>query len=170
MSTRFSECLPLILAHEGGYVDHPKDPGGATNLGVTLGTLSDWLKRPATKAEVKALTPATVAPIYEANYWRAAACDRLPPGVDYMVFDFAVNSGPGRARKFLQRVAGVAPDGAIGPVTIAAVNKLGARLLIDRLNEDREAFYRSLDTFPTFGKGWLRRLTEVTAKAKAMVK
>lgn len=170
MTTRFSECLPLILAHEGGWADHPKDPGGATMKGVTLGTYSEWLGRPATKTELRNISDDHLRKIYEANYWRAAACDRLPPGVDYMVFDFAVNSGPGRARKFLQRVAGVAPDGAIGPVTVAAVNKLGARLLIDRLNEDREAFYRSLDTFPTFGKGWLRRLTEVTAEARAMVK
>ncbi|WP_310540820.1 glycosyl hydrolase 108 family protein [Phenylobacterium sp.] len=169
-SERFQRCLPLILQHEGGYVDHRLDPGGATNLGVTLGTLSDWLKRPATKAEVKALTPAAVAPIYEANYWKAACCDKLPAGLDYAVFDLAVNSGPSRARKFLQRVAGVTVDGEVGPKTLAAVNALGSRAMIVRLNADREAFYRSLSTFPTFGKGWLRRLAEVTTKATAMAR
>lgn len=163
--TRFSTCLPRVLAHEGGYVDHKLDPGGATNLGVTLGTLSAYRGKPCTKGDVKALTPATVAPIYEASYWRAACCDKLPAGVDYMIFDLAVNSGPSRARKFLQRVAGVTVDGEVGPKTLAAVNALGGRAMIARLSEDREAFYRSLGTFPTFGQGWLRRLKEVTDQA-----
>jgi len=171
---RFDECLPLILAHEGGYVDHVADPGGATNLGVTLGALSDWLGRPATKAEVKALTIATVAPIYEARYWRAAHCHELPAGVDYMVFDLAVNSGPGRAKKYLQRAVGVAEDGAIGPKTLAAVNQLakarGGTTILNRISHYRENFYKTLPTFSTFGKGWLRRLNEVTAKALEMAR
>lgn len=166
--SRFAACLSLILAHEGGYVDHPSDPGGATNLGVTIGTLSDWLKRPATKAEVKALTPATVAPIYEARYWKAAHCHELPAGVDYMCFDLAVNSGVGRARKYLQRAAGVNDDGIIGPATMAAVKARKPMQLVDSISGLREAFYRGLPTFPTFGKGWMRRLSEVTAKAREM--
>ncbi len=166
--TRFETCLPLILHSEGGYVDDPEDPGGATNLGVTIGTLSDWLKRPATKAEVKALTPATVAPIYEANYWHAAACDRLPPGLDYMVFDLAVNSGTGRAKKMLQDAVGVLADGDIGPKTLEAVKALGDRSSIGRMAVRREAFYRLQPTFGRFGKGWLNRLAEVRAKALEM--
>lgn len=168
--TRFATCLPLILAHEGGWVDHPSDPGGATNLGVTIGTLSDWLGRPATKAEVKALTPATVAPIYEARYWKAAHCHELPAGVDYMCFDLAVNSGPGRACKYLQRAVGVAEDGAIGPKTLAAVKAKTPTVLINAISHSREAFYRGLPTFGTFGKGWMRRLNEVTAKAREMAR
>ena len=163
--TRFEICLARILHHEGGYVDHPKDPGGATNLGVTLATLSDYRGRPATKAEVKALTPDTVAPIYEARYWKAAACDKLPPGVDYMAFDLAVNSGPGRAKKYVQEAVGVTADGAIGPKTLAAVKAVPAVDLVNRISHRREVFYRSLPTFSTFGRGWMNRLAEVTATA-----
>jgi lysozyme family protein len=163
--SRFAECLPLILKHEGGYVDHPRDPGGATNLGVTIGALSDWLGRPATKAEVKALTVADVAPIYEARYWRAAGCNRLPKGLDYAVFDFAVNSGPGRAVKFMQTAAGVVADGAVGPNTLAAVERVGALEMVRRVQQSRENFLRSLGTFRTFGKGWMRRVDDVTRQA-----
>lgn len=166
--SRFSECLPLILQHEGGYVDHPKDPGGATNLGVTLRTLQEWRGRHVTKAEVRALTAKDVAPIYEARYWRAASCDKLPPGVDYMAFDLAVNSGPGRAARYLQEAVGVNADGAIGPMTLEAVSDADPVHVVRAISARRERFYRSLDTFPTFGKGWLRRLKEVTDKALEM--
>lgn len=165
---RFEACLPLILKHEGGYVDHPKDPGGATNLGITQATLTEWLGRPATKTEVKALAPATVAPIYRANYWSAVSADKLPVGVDYVAFDCAVNHGPARARRWLQAAAGVTVDGALGPVTLAAIKARGAAEIIRRLSTGREAFYRGLSTFPTFGKGWIKRNTEVTAKALEM--
>jgi lysozyme family protein len=100
--------LPLVLNHEGGYVDHPKDPVGATNLGVTIGTLSGWLGRKATKAEVKALTVKDVAPIYRHNYWDKVRGKDLPAGLDYAVFDFAVNSGPFKAASSLQTILGVA--------------------------------------------------------------
>ncbi len=163
--SRFAECLPLILKHEGGYVDHPRDPGGATNLGVTIGTLSEWLGRPATKAEVKALTAADVAPIYEARYWRAAGCDRLPRGLDYAVFDFAVNSGVSRAVRVMQAAAAVTTDGMVGPNTLAAVDRIGAAEMVRRVQERRETFLRSLSTFPTFGKGWMRRVEDVTRQA-----
>lgn len=165
---RFQTCLPLVLAHEGGYVDLKADPGGATNLGVTLATLSAWRGKTCTKADVKALTVADASPIYEADYWRPAACDKLPPGLDYMAFDLAVNSGVARAKRYLQEAAEVKADGQIGPATLAAINAKGAATMIDRMAAKREAFYRALPTFPTFGKGWLRRLGEVTAAAKAM--
>lgn len=166
--SRFDQCLPLILAHEGGYVDHPKDPGGATNLGITLDTLSAHRGCKVTKDDVKALTVAEAGGIYQKNYWFAACCDQLPAGADYMIFDLAVNSGVGRARKYLQRSAGVNEDGIIGPATLAAVKGKTPLALISSIAGYREAFYRGLDTFPTFGKGWLRRLAEVTAKAKEM--
>jgi lysozyme family protein len=168
--SRFDECLPLLLKHEGGYVDRPKDPGGATNLGITIGTLSHWLKRPATKAEVKALTPEKVAPIYKANYWDACRCDDLPAGVDYMVFDLAVNSGPSKARRYLQSAVGAIEDGILGPKTMERVGRVHPDNIIRSMSKRRENFYRSLDTFKTFGKGWLRRLEEVTKSAEQMVK
>ena len=166
--TRFSACLPLILEHEGGYVDDPRDNGGATNLGVTQSTLAAFRDRPVSKAEVKALTPATVAPIYEKNFWKTAACDQLPVGLDYAVFDFAVNSGPGRAKKYLQMAAGVAADGAVGPATLAAVARVGAKEMIKRLCDKRLDFLRQLDDFDHFGSGWTRRVNEVKAKALGM--
>lgn len=165
MTDRFDICLPRLLKHEGGWSDHPSDPGGATNLGVTLGALSDWLGRPATKAEVKALTVTRAAPIYKANYWRAAACDKLPAGVDYIVFDLAVNSGVARAKRYLQEALGVRADGVIGPLTLLAVQNTDADELIKRISEKRATFYRGLATFKTFGKGWMRRLDEVTKQA-----
>lgn len=163
--SRFTDCLPRVLADEGGFVNDPADPGGATNLGVTLGTLSHWLGHPATIADVRALTPASVAPIYEASYWRAAACDRLPAGLDYMVFDLAVNSGPGRAAHFLQEVVGVPQDGSIGQHTLDAVAARPTDDLIHALSARRETFYRAQGTFPRFGAGWLNRLGRVTAAA-----
>lgn len=159
--SRFDACLPRILKHEGGYVDHPKDPGGATNKGVTLATYSDWLGRKATKDELKAIPANHVSAIYRDRYWKTAACDALPEGLDGVVFDLAVNSGPGRAKKMLQQAAGVEADGQVGPATLSAIKRLGAKVAITKLCAAREAFYRGLPTFATFGRGWLNRLDEV---------
>ncbi|WP_288587442.1 glycoside hydrolase family 108 protein [uncultured Methylobacterium sp.] len=164
----FERALPLVLKHEGGWSDDPQDPGGATNLGVTIGTLSLWLGRPATKAEVKALTVATVAPIYRRNYWDAVQADALPPGLGYALFDFAVNSGKKRAVIGLQRALKVADDGKLGPLTLAAVATHKPADLIDALCDGRLAFLRALSTWPRFGKGWARRVEEVRKVALAM--
>ncbi|MDH2311418.1 glycoside hydrolase family 108 protein [Methylobacterium brachiatum] len=167
-AANFERALALVLVHEGGYVDHPADPGGATNLGVTIGTLSDWLGRPATKAEVKALTKVSVAPIYRRNYWNAVRADELPSGVDYCVFDFAVNSGKGRAIPSLQRALSVADDGKLGPLTLAAATSKDAGQTIERICADRLAFLRRLSTWPTFGRGWTARVEGVRAEAMAL--
>lgn len=165
----FEACLPIILQSEGGFVDDPHDPGGATNLGITLATLSGWLGRPATIADVEALTPETVAPIYCADYYNASHACSCPPGVDLMVFDEAVNQGVGRAVRSLQHAAGVAQDGLFGPATQAAVNTAHPGALILRIEADREAHYRALPTFPRFGFGWLNRLTRTKQLAMQMV-
>jgi lysozyme family protein len=164
---RFERCVREVLKHEGGWSDHPSDPGGATNLGVTLATLTEWRGKPVTKADVKALTVDEASAIYRAKYWTVAGCDRLPAGLDMIVFDMAVNSGPARAVRTLQGVLGVAPDGIVGPKTLAAARAADVRQTVQTYAEKREAFYRSLRTFPTFGKGWLRRLSAVTEKARA---
>lgn len=163
---RFARCLPLILKHEGGYVDHPKDPGGATNRGVTQATYDAWRRSQSLPGRsVRNITEAEVAAIYRKAYWLAASCDLLPPGVDYITFDLAVNSGIGRAAKMLQEVVGVPADGKIGPKTLAAVRALPRAEVVLRMRNRREKFYRSLKIFPTFGKGWLRRLDEVSDQA-----
>lgn len=165
----FDQCLPIILQSEGGFVDDPQDPGGATNLGITLNTLAGWLGQPATVEQVQALTPADVAPIYQADYWNAAHCGDCPSGLDLMVFDEAVNQGVGRAIRSLQSAVGVAVDGAFGPATLAAVQACDPAQAIANIAADRQAFYRSLPTFPRFGGGWLARLTRTQGLANQML-
>lgn len=163
---RFGRCLALTLAYEGGWSDHPSDPGGATMKGVTLAVYRTFKNDPgATKAQLRAISDADLNAIYRRNYWLASSCDKLPAGVDLMTFDVAVNSGPSRARRWLQEAVGSTPDGVIGPQTLARVLAIPAPELVQRLSTRRDKFYRSLGTFPTFGKGWLARLKNVTTKA-----
>jgi lysozyme family protein len=164
----FRRALDLVLKHEGGYVDHPRDPGGATNLGITIGTLGSHFGRKATKTEVKALTKETVAPIYRRRFWDAVKGDALPAGVDYCTFDAAVNSGPGRGVKWLQAALGVRQDGVLGPVTLAAAAKADPVEVIERMCDVRMAFLKRLSHWPTFGKGWSRRVAGVRAEGKRM--
>lgn len=168
MQHNYDRCLKLILEHEGGYVDHPKDPGGATNMGITLKTLEAWLGREVTKQEVKDLDLDVVKAIYKDRYWNKIKGDDLPSGVDLMVFDFAVNSGTHRAAKFLQRAVGAQSDGLIGPKTLKKVSKQDPSELIKKLTIRRDKFYRSLSTFDTFGTGWMRRLESTTKHAHDM--
>lgn len=172
MTDRFPVLLPEILRHEGGYVDHPADPGGATNLGVTIGTLSGWLGRPATKAEVRALTPATVAPIYRQLYWNPSASGRMWPGLDLCCFDAAVNSGVSRGVRWVQTAVGATPDGKAGPKTLAAVAEAGKTLdgrvrAVQAACAARMGFLRGLRHWMTFGRGWSRRVAEVEARGVA---
>jgi lysozyme family protein len=156
----FEASLAHVLKHEGGWADHPADPGGATMKGVTLKTYSDWLGRQATKDELRAIPTEHLRTIYKARFWDAVRGDELPSGVDYVVFDMAVNSGPGRAARMLQAAVGVTPDGAIGPKTLAAVNAQDPATLIATFQRNRQHFLEALPTFGTFGKGWTRRVTE----------
>ena len=170
MMDRFARCLVEVLKHEGGYVDHKKDPGGATNLGVTKRVWEEWVGHEVTKDEIKALTRDDVKPLYRKKYWNVCRCDDLPAGLDYVVFDIAVNSGPRQAAKFLQSAVGATADGIIGNGTITCVNRsaLSVKELIDTICNRRELFYKSLPTFPTFGHGWLKRNDEVRQKAIQM--
>ena len=164
---RFGRCLGAVLRFEGGYSEDPRDPGGATNLGITLATLSQALGRAATAEEVRALTPGAVAPIYQDRYWRPVQCGRLKPGLDFLAFDTAVNMGVGAAATLLQGALGVEADGAIGPVTLAAADRAHARQAIEAFLRLRAARYRSLDGFAVFGIGWMRRLEAAGAQAQA---
>ena len=167
MRDNFPACLAETLRHEGGWADHPKDPGGATNFGVTLATYRRW-KPGATKDDLRRITDAEVAAIYRKGYWDAVSGDDLPAGLDLVAFDGAVNSGPARGAKWLQQALGVTADGKIGPKTIAAAKAAHAEAVIDRACDLRMAFLRGLNTWPTFGKGWGRRVNEVRDAATAM--
>ena len=165
----FEQCLALVLKHEGGYVNNPKDPGGMTNLGVTKKVWEEWVGHPVDEAAMRALSVQDVAPLYKKNYWDKIKGDQLPMGVDYACFDLAVNSGVGRAAKILQQAVGVSADGAIGPATLDAVEKADARSLATEICDLRLKFLQSLPTFGTFGKGWSRRVSEVEETAFKMV-
>jgi lysozyme family protein len=168
-ASSFYRALSLVLAQEGGWSEDPNDPGGATNLGVTIGTLSLWLGRPASRAELRALTPAMAAPLYRHRYWNAVQGDALPAGLDYALFDFAVNSGAARAIIGLQRALDLADDGHLGPVTLAALEGRDVTGLIRAVCAGRLALLRSLTTWPRFGRGWARRVAEVEAASRAML-
>lgn len=166
--TAFDKWLPHILKHEGGYVNDPLDPGGATNKGVTQETYNDWRTRQGKPSQsVKAITGDEVSAIYRRDYWDKVKGDELPSGLAYAVFDFAVNSGVNRASRYLQRAVGVKQDGVIGPATIAACNALNAAAVINRLCDDRLAFLKQLPTFHRFGRGWTARVGDVRKQALA---
>lgn len=165
MNHNFAKALNLVLKHEGGFVNDSRDPGGATNKGITIATFRRYVDPKGTVADLKRITPDQIAKIYRKHYWDAVKADQLPDGVDYAVFDFAVNSGPGRAAKYLQGVVKVPQDGKIGPATLAAVNGRSAEDIIENLCDARMRFLRNLDTWPTFGKGWSRRVADVEDQA-----
>lgn len=171
--SNFARALKAVLAHEGGYVDHPRDPGGATNLGITIGTAKSNkmdLDRDGDvdKADVRLIKAADAGPVYKAKYWDAVRGDDMPAGLDYALFDYAVNSGPARAAIHLQEILGVAPDGKIGALTLAAVAKWDTIVLINALCDRRMAFLKKLSTWSTFGKGWSSRVSGVIRLAKDM--
>tara|TARA_R110000764_G_C10892303_1_gene370386 strand:+ start:60 stop:572 length:513 start_codon:yes stop_codon:yes gene_type:complete len=168
MKNNFDKCLAKLLSHEGGYVNHPKDPGGMTNLGVTKRVYDDWIGRESTEQEMRDLTPTDVGPIYKKNYWDRVKGDDLPSGVDWCAFDWAVNSGSGRPAKAIQRAVGAAADGAIGPMTLKAVADKDPKEIIEYVFQVRQSFYESLKTFETFGKGWTRRNKETLDQALQM--
>jgi lysozyme family protein len=169
--SRFDICLDAVLLYEGGYADHPADPGGATNLGITHKTLARWRRVSPwwalPKSEVQALLRTEAAKIYRASYWDRIQGGQLPPGLDVALFDFAVNSGPHRAIRMLQAELDVAADGQIGPLTLDAIERRPAGQLINELCDRRLAFLNRLSTFATFGKGWTNRVAAVRNAALA---
>ena len=166
--SNFDDCLKLILHHEGGYVNHPKDPGGETNLGVTKRVYEEW---GGTK-NMRDLTVEDVAPIYKKNYWDRVKADQIPEGLNLCVFDWAVNSGTGRAAKKLHGLIGTSVDGGIGPNTLRALKLYceteGVEAAISEYTKIRQEFYESLSTFDTFGRGWTRRNQETELEAYKM--
>lgn len=168
--SRSIEYMPRILKWEGGFVNHPADPGGATNRGVTIGTLRKLGidkdgDGDSDLADLKALTEADAAKVFKRFYGDPVQADLLPPGLDYAMTDFAVNSGPTRAAQHLQRILSVPDDGHVGPNTLAAVAKRDTAELINALCDSRLRFLRGLKTWGTFGKGWAARVEDVRALA-----
>lgn len=168
MQENWDDSFAAVLKHEGGFVNHPKDPGGMTNLGVTRSAWEAYLNRNVTEAEMRGLTPEAVKPFYKAMYWDKIKGDQLPAGVDYAAYDLAVNSGTGRAAKYLQQIAGVTADGAIGPKSLDAIKSCDPEQTVEALCDMRLDFLKRLPTFETFGKGWSRRVAEVKEKASSM--
>lgn len=166
MKHSFARALKEVLKSEGGYVNHPKDPGGATNKGITQATYDAYRSR---KQSVRLITDAEVASIYKSRYWDAVQADDLPAGLDYAVFDFAVNSGPVRAIRFLQDALGVSVDGQIGPLTVkAALRHPQPLTVISKLCDKRLYWLKLLKTWPTFGKGWESRVNSVRSLSLKM--
>ncbi len=161
MNSNFEASLAHVLQSEGGFVNNPSDPGGMTNLGCTKAVWEEFVGHPVSEADMRGLTPADVAPLYKRKYWDQVSGDRLPHGLDYAVFDAAINSGPGRAAKWLQEAVGVVADGAIGKGTLAAVAAFDVQELIKAYNDKRLGFLQGLPTFGTFGKGWTNRVASV---------
>ena len=169
MKENFDKCLEMLLSHEGGFVNHPEDPGGITNLGVTKKVYDEWTGSESTEQEMRDLTPEDVAPIYKKNYWDRVKGDSLPSGLDWACFDWAVNSGSGRPAKAVQRAVGATQDGAIGPQTIGLIMEKDTEEIINYVYGVRQDFYKSLKTFETFGRGWTRRNKETLHQALEMI-
>ena len=176
MNSRFEECLPLILKHEGGYSDHPADKGGATNRGITQTVYDEWrIGQGFSRQPVSGISAAEVGKIYFSRYWKLGKCDQLPIPLDYVHFDGCVNHGVKQAAKFLQRALGVTDDGAIGPKTLDAVRQDDVygtiELVCTSILDQREQFYQTLtENKPhqkVFLKGWLARVVDVREKVMA---
>jgi lysozyme family protein len=169
MSNSFKECLDLVLKSEGGYVNHPSDPGGMTNLGVTKRVWEEFTGHEADEKEMRNLTPEKVAPLYEQRYWRPCYGEVLPRGLDFVVFSMGVNAGPGRSVKLLQSAIGCVPDGVIGPKTRELICDSNTATLIAKFSEARREYYRSLNK-PIFEKGWLNRVDKEELEALHLAK
>jgi lysozyme family protein len=174
MKETWAMAFKKLIEHEGGFTSDPRDPGnklpdgrpGSTNLGVTQKVWEDYVGQQVTHEEMKALTKADVEPLYKKQYWDSIRGDLLPRGVDYVVFDMSVNSGPGRAAMTLQSCIGVKADGIIGPATLAAVSNANLHELIESFSEKRLEFMEKLPEWPIYGNGWERRVNEVAELAE----
>jgi lysozyme family protein len=177
MKHNWQQAFEQMLASEGGFTDDERDNGnklpdgrkGSTMLGVTQHNWETHVGHQVTHDQMRKLTPADVEPLYKKKYWDVVQGDKLPNGIDYLVFDMGVNAGPGRSIKLLQAAVGTTPDGGLGPITLAAVWSADPVVLIDKFSQEKEVFYRSLEKFTVYGKGWLNRVAAVKQKASSMV-
>lgn len=172
MQENFKIALKQVLIYEGGFVNHPNDPGGPTNKGITLRTYSAFLGRQASVEELKNITDYQVEQIYKTHYWNVNQCNLLPTPSDLLVFDASVNHGPSRATKFVQKVIGERETGRVTVDTVKRINaymtKNGVGPFIDAVMDNRELFYRGLPSFKVFGNGWINRAKDLRALAKRL--
>ena len=166
--SNFDACLALVLKSEGGYVNNKADPGGMTNLGVTKRTYEQYVGHPVDEETMRGLTPDTVAPLYRKMYWNAVRADDLPDGLDYCLFDIAVNSGPTKAIKLMQSAVGTPQTGQITDRDVQLANAGDTFSLITKICNERLVFLQSLNTWATFGKGWSNRVGFVQRTATKM--
>lgn len=175
MNNNFDQSLGWLLQHEGGFVNHPDDPGGLTNKGITARVYQQWLADTVDadaivdEQTMRNIPDGHVEQIYREEYWNRLSCDKLASGIDWFCFDFGVNAGVGRAARTLQRTVGAKVDGGIGPQTLAAVKEMDPIEVVEEMHRRRQAFYERLKTFETFGKGWTRRNQETLHQALALI-
>jgi len=177
MISNWQQAFEQMLKSEGGFSDDERDDGnklpdgrkGSTMLGVTQYNWEQHVGHQVTHDQMRKLTSADVEPLYKKKYWDVVRADELPSGIDYAVFDMGVNAGPGRSVKLMQSALGVTPDGGFGAITMAAVQAADPVKLIEKFSQEKETFYRSLDTFTVYGTGWLNRVADVKQKATSMV-
>ena len=177
MKENWNKAFDLVMESEGGFSDDPRDKGnwmpdgrpGYTNLGVTMATWEWYVERQSSIDEMRSLTYADVEPLYKRLFWDRCWCDKMPSGLDYLLFDFSVNAGVGQAVMLLQKIVGTTVDGGMGPITYAATVTHDPIDLIDKSSDAKEKFYRGLDNFNVYGKGWLARVDHVENVAKTMV-
>lgn len=169
MKANFDESLKHVLVHEGGWADHPRDPGGATMKGVTLAVFRRYYGPNKGKNDLRNITNEQLGNIYKTGYWDKCKCDDLPNGVDYAVFDAAVNSGPGRAAKWLQGAVGAVQDGGVGENTLSQVAARSPEAIVNNMLDRRLQFLKRLRTWSTFGRGWRSRVGGVRGTALRMV-
>lgn len=148
----FDQAFDRLIGHEGGYSNHGSDPGGETKYGIS--------KRSYPHVDIARLTEEDARRIYRRDFWERARADDYDGAIGFQLFDAAVNSGIGNAVRFLQRAVGVADDGQIGPMTIAAIRSMPVTDVLARFNAERLLFMTKLSTWSTFGKGWARRIAE----------
>jgi lysozyme family protein len=165
----YDEALRRLLAHEGGYTNHPSDPGGPTKFGITIYDYRKYVKANATAADVRGMSLDQAKAIYRKRYWDAQRCDELPAGVNYSVFDYGVNSGIGRSGKVLRRIVGL-PDSTpvVTDEVLRAVARRDPKALVTAINDERLAFLKRLKTWPVFGNGWGRRVADVRSVSLRM--
>lgn len=156
MSDKFTKFINRVLSHEGGYSNHPADKGGETNWGITKRTamLNGYT------GDMRVLNREQAIEIYRSAFWQRYGCERLPESVAFQFLDTCINHGYGNAARMLQRAVGVADDGIIGNITVAAINVMPENDVLLRFNAERIRFFTRLSTFNTFGRGWMRRVAD----------